>query len=206
MKKLTILIFSIIQIHSQENVNINGFIRDNETGEPISYANVFLTDTNFGTSTNIDGYFVLLGVPIGQYEFNVNIIGYKHYKGNIIFSTHDEGQYDFDYKFGDAYRVTSNIFLTLLLSHYLQRPTIVEYIPIPGNYKIDEFSSTLSTIFSEYIYTTIPVLFRFVSGTAVARGDELYHHAFLLIIFLKYILKKMHFTVVYYIILTQQNT
>ena len=85
--KRTILCFFLASIFSQENININGFIRDLETGEPISYANIFLSDTNHGTSSNIDGYFLMMDIPVGQYELNVNIIGYKLYRKTIIVSS-----------------------------------------------------------------------------------------------------------------------
>ena len=86
MKKI-ILIILLASIFSQENININGFIRDLETGEPISYANIFLSDTNYGTSSNIDGYYLMIDIPVGEYEFNVNIIGYKFYRKKIIISS-----------------------------------------------------------------------------------------------------------------------
>ena len=35
---------------------ISGFVRDDATGEPISYANVFLSETSIGSATNVDGY------------------------------------------------------------------------------------------------------------------------------------------------------
>jgi len=86
MKRI-ISIITLSCIFSQENININGFIRDIESGEPISYANIFLSDTNYGTASNIDGYYLIMNIPAGEYELNVNIIGYKFYKKNIIITT-----------------------------------------------------------------------------------------------------------------------
>ena len=85
--KIIISITTLSCIFSQENININGFIRDIESGEPISYANIFLSDTNYGTASNIDGYYLIMDIPVGEYELNVNIIGYKFYKKNIIITT-----------------------------------------------------------------------------------------------------------------------
>ena len=39
--------------------SVNGFVRDDSSGEPIPYANVFLAGTSHGSTTNEDGYFVL---------------------------------------------------------------------------------------------------------------------------------------------------
>ena len=63
--------------------SINGFVREESSGEPISYANVFLSNTSFGAATSRDGYFVITDVPKGEYEFNVSMIGYGVYKEKI---------------------------------------------------------------------------------------------------------------------------
>ena len=71
---------------AQTLLNINGFVRDNATGEPISYANVFLSNTSIGAATNSDGYFVMSDIPIGKYEINISMIGYAVYKEEVDLS------------------------------------------------------------------------------------------------------------------------
>jgi len=66
--------------------SINGFVREESSGEPISYANVFLSNTALGAATSRDGYFVITDVPKGEYEFNVTMIGYSVYKEKISVS------------------------------------------------------------------------------------------------------------------------
>ena len=66
--------------------SINGFVREASSGEPISYANVFLSNTALGAATSRDGYFVITDVPKGEYEFNVTMIGYSVYKEKISVS------------------------------------------------------------------------------------------------------------------------
>ncbi|UCD38910.1 MAG: carboxypeptidase-like regulatory domain-containing protein, partial [Fidelibacterota bacterium] len=44
---------------------IAGFVLNQETGEGLPGANVYLEGTNIGAATNIDGYFVLTGIPAG---------------------------------------------------------------------------------------------------------------------------------------------
>ena len=78
----TFLIF-FSTVYSQKSASINGFIRDDKTGEPISYANVFIPSTDIGATSNQDGYFVISKVPPGLYEFNVSMIGFKTHKENI---------------------------------------------------------------------------------------------------------------------------
>ena len=62
-------------IYGNTNTTINGFVRDSASGEPISYANVFLANTALGAATNQDGYFVITNVPTGSYEINVSMMG-----------------------------------------------------------------------------------------------------------------------------------
>ena len=80
-----IILFSSY-VFSQNISSVNGFVRDDTSGEPISYANVFLSNSNLGVATNQDGYFVISNIPVGKYEINVNMIGYGIFKQNIELS------------------------------------------------------------------------------------------------------------------------
>ena len=71
-------------LNGQNTSSINGFVRNNSDGEPISYANVFISNTSIGTTTNRDGYFVISNLPVGEYELNVSMIGYGSYKLSLI--------------------------------------------------------------------------------------------------------------------------
>ena len=53
--KYILLLFFIIAVNAQEMSTISGFVRDDATGEPISYANVFLSEPSIGSATNVDG-------------------------------------------------------------------------------------------------------------------------------------------------------
>ena len=66
--------------------SINGFIRDDASGEPISYANVFLSNSSLGAATNSDGYFVISEIPLGLYELNATMIGYAVFKKKVDLS------------------------------------------------------------------------------------------------------------------------
>ena len=81
MKYFFPLIFFISGLFSQPvTASINGFIRDDASGEPISYANVFLSNSSLGAATNSDGYFVISEIPLGLYELNATMIGYAVFK------------------------------------------------------------------------------------------------------------------------------
>ena len=84
------IIFTLYTLLNAQNTSsINGFVRNNSDGEPISYANVFISNTSIGTTTNRDGYFVISNLPVGEYELNVSMIGYGSYKSivNLIENT-----------------------------------------------------------------------------------------------------------------------
>ena len=91
MKKanIYIIIFFSSYLFSQGLSSISGFVRDDTSGEPISYANVFLSSSTLGAATNQDGYFVISNIPVGKYELNATMIGYGIFKQNIELS---EGQ------------------------------------------------------------------------------------------------------------------
>ena len=78
------LLVLVCYLNAQTTFSINGFVRDDATGEPISYANVFLANTSLGSATNKDGYFVITNVPVGAYEINTSMIGYGIYKKEIL--------------------------------------------------------------------------------------------------------------------------
>ncbi|MEC7746524.1 MAG: carboxypeptidase-like regulatory domain-containing protein, partial [Candidatus Neomarinimicrobiota bacterium] len=83
------LLVLVCCLKAQTTSSINGFVRDDATGEPISYANVFLSKTTLGAAANRDGYFVISNVPLGSYEIKATMIGYGIYKQEISIS---EGQ------------------------------------------------------------------------------------------------------------------
>ena len=87
--KRNLILFIILgnaSILSQKYVSLNGFVRDDSNGEPISYANVFLSNTPMGAATNNEGYFVLSSIPPGIYEINVAMIGYTVHKERVDLS------------------------------------------------------------------------------------------------------------------------
>jgi len=57
--------------------SIRGTVRDSVTAEPLVGANVFLVGTGFGSSTNLEGEYLITKVPEGSYTLRVSFIGYK---------------------------------------------------------------------------------------------------------------------------------
>jgi len=57
--------------------DIKGYVKDAKSGEALPFANIILKGTNRGTTTNTDGYFVLVNVPVGLCSLQVHYIGYE---------------------------------------------------------------------------------------------------------------------------------
>ena len=81
-----ILIFSIDLLIGQGTSSVSGFVRNDASGEPISYANVYISNSTMGAATNRDGYFVISDIPLGLYELNASMMGYGVYKKKIDLS------------------------------------------------------------------------------------------------------------------------
>ncbi len=56
---------------------IAGVIKDKDTGEPLIGVNVMVEETVLGASTDIDGHYFILNVPVGTHSVRVSYIGYK---------------------------------------------------------------------------------------------------------------------------------
>ena len=56
---------------------ISGYIQDGITGKSISNANIYIRKLNKGTTSNIDGYFLLDINPEKKYTLEISHIGYE---------------------------------------------------------------------------------------------------------------------------------
>ncbi len=85
MKKLLILIFTIVTtlVSAQTTGSLRGFVYDKETGEPMMFSNVVLENTQIGTTTDVNGYFVLSKIKAGSYSIKVTSLGYETYIESI---------------------------------------------------------------------------------------------------------------------------
>lgn len=72
---LTLLLLSTFNSFSQ-NGALRGFVYNKENGEPCEFANVFLQGTIYGSSTDMNGYFVINKLPDGDYVATVTYLGF----------------------------------------------------------------------------------------------------------------------------------
>jgi outer membrane cobalamin receptor len=71
-----LLIFSI-QTAGAAPGKISGYIFDKNTGKPIPDANVIISNTNFGAASRDGGFYFIKGIPQGEYDIVVKVIGYN---------------------------------------------------------------------------------------------------------------------------------
>ena len=84
MKKVFVLIFVLVTtLVSAQTGSVRGFVYDKETGEPMMLTNVMLENTQIGTTTDVNGYFVLSKIKTGNYSIKVTSLGYETYTAQI---------------------------------------------------------------------------------------------------------------------------
>ncbi|MBK8112540.1 MAG: carboxypeptidase-like regulatory domain-containing protein [Saprospiraceae bacterium] len=66
-----------------QKATIRGYIYDADNGQPIIYANVYLSGTNFGTTSDANGFYNLSDVPVGTYFLMSTYIGYDSVRSEI---------------------------------------------------------------------------------------------------------------------------
>ena len=80
MKKIIIYFIFFLPLFAGTVGKIKGRVLDSVSKDPIIGCNVYLPSTSYGSSTDLDGFFLILNVPPGQYELMASMIGYDDYK------------------------------------------------------------------------------------------------------------------------------
>jgi hypothetical protein len=73
---LSLLCLFFLQVSVAQN-SITGNVVEDATGKTIANANVFITNSSKGTTTNADGVYILNDVPVGQFEVVISCIGFQ---------------------------------------------------------------------------------------------------------------------------------
>jgi hypothetical protein len=72
---LLLLLFPLALL-AQQKGTIRGFIYDKQNGEPVLFTPVFLKGTQLGSLTDVNGFYSISEVPVGNYELMVSTIGF----------------------------------------------------------------------------------------------------------------------------------
>jgi hypothetical protein len=75
---------AVSKVPCQPNTGlVRGVIRDASNGETLPYVNVILEGSKLGAVTGINGYYVIFGVPAGNYRILVSMVGYSRAEGEV---------------------------------------------------------------------------------------------------------------------------
>lgn len=85
-KTIVLLLFMVATAVSFAQNTIKGFVYDNNSGEPVPFANVVLKGTNYGVATDINGFFSINKIPDGKYTLMLRYIGFEEYSEDISLS------------------------------------------------------------------------------------------------------------------------
>ncbi len=90
LKKLLMLALAVFCISSttySQSGTLSGTISNSATGETLPGVNIVLTEITKGTSSDSEGNFTLLNIPIGTYTVNVSFIGFQSIEQEVTVSS-----------------------------------------------------------------------------------------------------------------------
>lgn len=91
----------------EKRFTINGFIRDNKTGEYLIGATIYIRELGLGAVTNSYGYFSIT-IPPGRYTLELSYIGYEAISQTIDFNTNVK----LDYKLIPSLQVMEEVVIS----------------------------------------------------------------------------------------------
>jgi len=74
---LLLVVAIVPAVFASTTGKVAGIVSDKTTGEPLPGVNIQIDGTYLGSATDIDGYFVILNVPVGDYKIIATYVGYK---------------------------------------------------------------------------------------------------------------------------------
>lgn len=83
------MILAFAGVSTAQNATIRGFVYNESTGEPLIFTPVFLEGTNFGVSTDVNGFYSITKVPAGNYKLVVAGVGFE--KTSVSISVVENG-------------------------------------------------------------------------------------------------------------------
>jgi len=88
---LLFILFPVL-LYAQSG-KLRGFVKDQETGDPLPGANVIIVGTTYGAASDINGEYIILNVPVGVHSIKTSYLGYRdvtttNIRVNIDLTTH----------------------------------------------------------------------------------------------------------------------
>jgi len=81
--RVFLLIACTVILSQAQLYQINGYIFDRQTRKPLVGANITISDTTLGTTSDQEGYFAIAVGKPGIYVLNVSFLGYKPVKKTV---------------------------------------------------------------------------------------------------------------------------
>ena len=72
---IKLILFSIL-LQFASAYTISGTVKDATTGEPLPYTNIMVLNTDFGTASDINGYYIIPTIPTGEFTIQFMMIGF----------------------------------------------------------------------------------------------------------------------------------
>lgn len=92
------LLFLPVMAESPAGASITGYCVDEENGETLVGASVYLLGTKLGARTNKSGFYSITGVPAGEYTVVVSYVGYDKLETKISLGANDHVRRKFSLK------------------------------------------------------------------------------------------------------------
>jgi hypothetical protein len=89
------VVLFLSQGNAEETGTISGRIIDAETGNALPFVNIILDGTHLGTTSKLDGKFLLSRVPSGTYRVTASIVGFARVTKEIIIVPSRTAECDF---------------------------------------------------------------------------------------------------------------
>ncbi len=70
-------------VYAKPTGGLKGTVIDNQTKQPLPFANVFIKGTGLGSAADNSGNYVINNIPPGEYTVQVTFVGYKQKKAEI---------------------------------------------------------------------------------------------------------------------------
>ncbi len=84
-RRFVILILTLLPFlaNGQQKINISGLVKDRSTGEPLIGANIVVSPTGRGTSSDVYGFYSLEVTDLNSIQLKASFVGYKPFLENI---------------------------------------------------------------------------------------------------------------------------
>ena len=129
MKKLNIILVLIFFYSSNiiAQSSIKGLITNSETNEPISYANITISN-KIGTTSNEKGIFIFEDLKAGEYSLNITYLGFTPLSQKIILHENELLELNFNLK-PSSFTVNDVVVTATKTENYIQNiPTRINLI------------------------------------------------------------------------------